>query len=228
MLTHITFLDFRIMSPYVKEVETVELDDDGNIKLGTPTKIDMKPQTLFVDFSPYRILDMMRQRYEAEARNGDDSRGEDAKKDEDTDALIERKYKEEMDCMPYLIFKNNSLERCKATSMIEVIDDYRKHTPISTLLRRTYDWGIEGIKPGEWMKTIKKSKNFKPIGSTDAAEGKSKHTEGNPPEMEGGSKRRMSTYERKGTLKPCLCRNNNLFQFTFFAKCFDYVFIPSL
>ena len=31
---------FRIMSPYVKEVETIELDDEGNIKLGTPTKIE--------------------------------------------------------------------------------------------------------------------------------------------------------------------------------------------
>lgn len=193
---------FRIMSPYVKEVETVELDDEGNIKLGTPTKIDMKPQTLFVDFSPYRILDMMRQRYEAEARNGDDSRGEDAKKD-DTDDLIERKYEEEMDCMPYLIFKDNKLERCKSTSMIEIIDDYRKHTPVSTLLKRTYDWGVEGVKPGDWMKTIKKSKRFAPLKSTAAMEGPGTHAKGEAPEMKGkdGKKitRERSTHEYEGT-----------------------------
>lgn len=203
---------FRIMSPYVKEIETVELDDEGNIKLGTPTKIDMKPQTLFVDFSPYRILDMMRQRYEAEARNGDDSRGKNAKKD-DTDELIEKKYEEEMDCMPYLIFKDNKLERCKATSMIEIIDDYRKHTPVSTLLKRTYDWGVEGVKPGDWMKTIKKSKRFAPLKSTAAMEGPGTHANGEAPEMKGkdGKKitRERSTHEYEGTYADEL---NNLAQ----------------
>lgn len=176
---------FRIMSPYVKEVETIDLDENGNIKLGEPTKIDMKPQTLFVDFHPYRILDMMRQRYEAEIKTGTDGKHDDGTKmsDAETDAMIEKMYKEEIECMPYLVFRDNKLERCSATSMIEVINDYRKHTPVSTLLKRTYDWGIEGATIGNWLSSIKKSKNFAPVGSVDAMKGKGKKSKSGTPNM---------------------------------------------
>lgn len=176
---------FRIMSPYVKEVETIDLDENGNIKLGEPTKIDMKPQTLFVDFHPYRILDMMRQRYEAEIKTGTDGKHDDGTKisDAETDDMIEKMYKEEIECMPYLVFRDNKLERCSATSMIEVINDYRKHTPVSTLLKRTYDWGIEGATIGSWLSSIKKSKNFAPVGSVDAMKGKGKKSKSGTPNM---------------------------------------------
>ena len=42
---------FRIQSPYIKEVSTIDIDENGKVYNTEPTIIDMKPQTLFVDFA---------------------------------------------------------------------------------------------------------------------------------------------------------------------------------
>ena len=57
---------FRIMNPYVKNVGTVDVDETGMPTYTGVTKINMKPQVLFVDFHPNRVVTMKARRYQSE------------------------------------------------------------------------------------------------------------------------------------------------------------------
>lgn len=98
---------FRIMTPYVKKVRSVDVGEDGNPIIGRETKVNMKPQVLFVDLHPDRNVIARRDRYQVELAVGDkverDSRGD---KIEDVDEVFDKLVEKEKGSITLLLLKD--------------------------------------------------------------------------------------------------------------------------
>ena len=109
---------FRIMTPYVKKVKSIDIDEEGKPKKGDVTKINMKPQVLFVDFLQNRIVEMKLSRYEAEfAASGEDDY---------SDRKIREKIQNEKGSMTLLLLKNGKFVSGSSADVGKIVLDIRE------------------------------------------------------------------------------------------------------
>ena len=121
---------FRIQTPYVKKLPIYEItedlkdieivkDENGDEKI---VKIDMKPQTIFVDFALDRTYSIMYER----AKTQVDAEGEKAGEDDDEgyEERIMNAIKRELECIPLIAYNGDKLVE------IEYINAYKKATEI--------------------------------------------------------------------------------------------------
>lgn len=107
---------FRIQSPYVKEVPELEVGDDLKTvyDTGEKQKIDMKPQTIFVDFCADRIFQLLYERYDKEMKvEGVDP--------DSTSEAIKKRLMREYNCLPIVVNELGKLKRIKTTNIMEKI-----------------------------------------------------------------------------------------------------------
>ena len=107
---------FRIQSPYVKEVPELEVGDDLKTVYDTGEKqmIDMKPQTIFVDFCADRIFQLLYERYDKEMKvEGVDP--------DSTSVAIKKRLEREYGCLPIVVNEMGKLKRIKTTNIMEKI-----------------------------------------------------------------------------------------------------------
>ncbi len=104
---------FRIQNQYVKEIETS--DSDGNKRIA---KIDMKPQTILVDFDPIRMFEIQG----LSTRIVSDINHQDIDLDE---AL-----KTELKFFPIITNNATGLVQVTPTNIVEVIANYNKNISI--------------------------------------------------------------------------------------------------
>ena len=107
---------FRIQSPYVKVVPELEVGDDLKTvyDTGEKQKIDMKPQTIFVDFSADRIFQLLYERYDKEMKvEGVDP--------DSTSEAIKKRLMREYNCLPIVVNELGKLKRIKTTNIMEKI-----------------------------------------------------------------------------------------------------------
>lgn len=107
---------FRIQSPYVKEVPELEVGDDLKTVYDTGEKqmIDMKPQTIFVDFCADRIFQLLYERYDKEMKvEGVDS--------DSTSVAIKKRLEREYGCLPIVVNEMGKLKRINTTNIMEKI-----------------------------------------------------------------------------------------------------------
>lgn len=107
---------FRIQSPYVKEVSELEVGDDLKTvyDTGEKQKIDMKPQTIFVDFCADRIFQLLYERYDKEMKvEGVDP--------DSTSEAIKKRLEREYGCLPIVVNEMGKLKRIKTTNIMEKI-----------------------------------------------------------------------------------------------------------
>ena len=98
---------FRIMTPYVKKVRSVDVNNDGSPIIGKETKVNMKPQVLFVDLHPDRNITARRDRYQVELAVGDKvKKDKNGNKIEDVDEAFEDLVEEEKGSITFLLMKN--------------------------------------------------------------------------------------------------------------------------
>ena len=122
---------FRIQTPYVKKLPIYEItedlkdieivkDENGDEKI---VKIDMKPQTIFVDFALDRTYSIMYER----AKTQVDAEGETEGEGDDEEGYEERimnAIKKELECIPLIAYNGDKLVE------IEYINAYKKATEI--------------------------------------------------------------------------------------------------
>ena len=109
---------FRIMTPYVKNVKSIDIDESGNPKKGDVTKVNMKPQVLFVDFLQNRIVEMKLRRYEAEAAaEGSDDYSE---------KELREKIKKEKGSITLLLLKNGKFVSGSSADVGKIVMDIRE------------------------------------------------------------------------------------------------------
>ena len=109
---------FRIMTPYVKKVKSIDIDESGNPKKGDVTKVNMKPQVLFVDFLQNRIVEMKLRRYEAEAAaEGSDDYSE---------KELREKIKKEKGSITLLLLKNGKFVSGNSADVGKIVMDIRE------------------------------------------------------------------------------------------------------
>ena len=101
---------FRIQNPYIKTVVTT----DGNDK-EKKIKINMKPQTLLVDFDPARMFRM--QEAKSEFYQGDDAKGNND---------LKRRIEEDLEISPIIYVEQDKLVRVEANSVIKAVREYSK------------------------------------------------------------------------------------------------------
>lgn len=104
---------FRIQNQYVKEVETT--DNSGNKRIA---KIDMKPQTILVDFDPIRMFEIQG----LSARIVNDINEENI----DLDEALET----ELNFFPIITYNATELVQVTPTNIVEVIANYNKNISI--------------------------------------------------------------------------------------------------
>ena len=107
---------FRIQSPYVKEVPELEVGDDLKTVYDTGEKqmIDMKPQTIFVDFCADRIFQLLYERYDKEMKvEGVDP--------DSTSVAIKKRLEREYGCLPIVVNEMGKLKRINTTNIMEKI-----------------------------------------------------------------------------------------------------------
>lgn len=121
---------FRIQSPYIKEVSTIDIDENGKVYNTEPTIIDMKPQTLFVDFSPRRMFDMTKARMFAHsgAIGGCDEEG-------DVYKMVEDTYNKETNSLPIILMENGSYRLCNGADVVKYIEDNQSRISLSKRLQ---------------------------------------------------------------------------------------------
>ena len=109
---------FRIMTPYVKKVKSIDIDEEGKPKKGDVTKINMKPQVLFVDFLQNRIVEMKLRRYEAEAASegGDDY----------SERELREKINKEKGSITLLLLKNGKFVSGSSADVGKIVMDIRE------------------------------------------------------------------------------------------------------
>lgn len=101
---------FRIQNPYVKTI--VSKAQNGNEK---KIKINMKPQTLLVDFDPARMFRM--QENKSEFYQGDDANGNND---------LKKRIEEDLEISPIIYIEEDKLVRVEATSVIKAVREYSK------------------------------------------------------------------------------------------------------
>ena len=109
---------FRIMTPYVKNVKSIDIDENGNPMKGDSTKVNMKPQVLFVDFLQNRIVEMKIRRYEAEAA----SEGS----DDYSEKELGEKIKREKGSITLLLLKNGKFVSGSSADVGKIVLDIRE------------------------------------------------------------------------------------------------------
>ena len=169
---------FRIQTPYVKEVSTLDIDDTtGKLeKTKEPTLIDMKPQTLFVDFSPRRMFDLTKRRIFAHS-GACKKIGENTKIDHrGVYGLIEDEIESEKDFLPVALMENGSIRECTSLDVANYIKDLQKDVKISKRLESLKKWPkpsdaaillMKKVKPASISKKMKE-KIDAILGETDA------------------------------------------------------------
>lgn len=109
---------FRIMTPYVKKVKSIDIDESGNPIKGDVTKVNMKPQVLFVDFLQNRIVEMKLNRYEAEfAAEGEDDY---------SDRKIREKIQNEKGSITLLLLKDGKFVSGSSADVGKIVLDIRE------------------------------------------------------------------------------------------------------
>lgn len=98
---------FRIQNPYIKVVE----HDQGKGII----KVNMKPQTLLVDFDPARMFRMQEAR--SEYYLGDDGNGNNS---------LKQRIQDDLDISPIIQISENQLSRVEASSVIDSVREYSK------------------------------------------------------------------------------------------------------
>ena len=99
---------FRIQNPYIKTV--VSKDSDGKER---EIKINMKPQTLLVDFDPARMFRMQEAKsefYQGENANGNND--------------LKRRIEEDLEISPIIYIQEDKLVRVEANSVIKAVREY--------------------------------------------------------------------------------------------------------
>ena len=109
---------FRIMTPYVKNVKSIDIDESGNPMKGESTKVNMKPQVLFVDFLQNRIVEMKLRRYEAEAT----AEGSDDYSERELRSKINR----EKGSITLLLLKNGKFVSGSSADVGKIVMDIRE------------------------------------------------------------------------------------------------------
>lgn len=99
---------FRIQNPYIKTV--VSKDSDGKEQ---EIKINMKPQTLLVDFDPARMFRM--QEAKSEFYQGDNANGNND---------LKRRIEEDLEISPIIYIQEDKLVRVEASSVIKAVREY--------------------------------------------------------------------------------------------------------
>ena len=124
---------FRIQTPYVKKLPIYEITDDlknveivkdenGDDKI---VKIDMKPQTIFVDFALDRSYSIMYERAKTQVdAEGESSHGDNEDEDEGYEERIMNAIKKELEYIPLIAYNGDKLVE------IDYINAYKKATEI--------------------------------------------------------------------------------------------------
>lgn len=100
---------FRIQNPYFKENVCKGEGEEKTIR------VNMKPQTLLVDFDPARMFRI--EELKSGYYNGDDANGNNDRKE---------RIKENLDISPIIMIANDNLVRVEPSSVIEAVRDYSK------------------------------------------------------------------------------------------------------
>lgn len=98
---------FRIQNPYIKGVE----QDQGKGLI----KVNMKPQTLLVDFDPARMFRMQEAR--SEYYMGDDGNGNNS---------LKQRIQDDLEISPIIQISEDHLTRVEASSVIKAVREYSK------------------------------------------------------------------------------------------------------
>lgn len=101
---------FRIQNPYIKSIFCT--DTDGKEK---KIKINMKPQTLLVDFDPARMFRM--QEMKSEFYQGEDANGNDG---------LKSRIEKDLEISPIIYIDEGKLARVNASSIIKAVREYSK------------------------------------------------------------------------------------------------------
>lgn len=101
---------FRIQNPYIKTV--LQKNQNGKDR---KIKINMKPQTLLVDFDPARMFRMQEAKsefYQGNHANGNNN--------------LERRIEDDLDISPIIQINEDKLVRVEASSVIKAVREYSK------------------------------------------------------------------------------------------------------
>ncbi len=101
---------FRIQNPYIKTI--LSKDQNGVVK---KIKINMKPQTLLVDFDPARMFRM--QEAKSEFYQGNDANGNNN---------LKQRIEDELEISPIIHVDEEKLVRVEASSVINAVREYSK------------------------------------------------------------------------------------------------------
>ncbi len=101
---------FRIQNPYIKTI--LSKDQEGKEK---KIKINMKPQTLLVDFDPARMFRM--QEAKSEFYQGDNANGNND---------LKKRIQEDLEISPIIYIEKDKLVRVEANSVIKAVREYSK------------------------------------------------------------------------------------------------------
>ena len=124
---------FRIQTPYVKKLPIYEITDDlKNVEIVKDEngddkiiKIDMKPQTIFVDFALDRTYSIMYERAKTQVdAEGESSHGDNEDEDEGYEERIMNAIKKELEYIPLIAYNGDKLVE------IDYINAYKKATEI--------------------------------------------------------------------------------------------------
>lgn len=98
---------FRLQNQYVKEY----VDEDGNV-----IKYNMKPQTLLVDFDPYRMFALQEKKskiYNVNVENGGNSE-------------LEERIKNELRISPIITMNKNKIVEIEPRNIMDAVSQYSR------------------------------------------------------------------------------------------------------
>ena len=105
---------FRIQNPYVRTIIS-EDKSSGNSSKEKIIKINMKPQTLLVDFDPSRMFRM--QETKSQFYNGDNANGNND---------LKRRIQDDLEISPIIYVSEDKLTRVEANSIVRAVREYSK------------------------------------------------------------------------------------------------------
>lgn len=99
---------FRLQNQYVKEY----IGDNGNV-----IKYNMKPQTLLVDFDPYRMFSLQEQKSKIYNVNIEEA----------GNSLLEERLKNELRVSPIIAINKNKIVKIEPKNIMEAVSEYSKN-----------------------------------------------------------------------------------------------------
>ena len=102
---------FRIQNQYVKEIE-----EDTNKKEKRTAKIDLKPQTILVDFDPLRMFEL--QGLSTRIVNNIDK---------NSNIQLDKAIKRELEFFPIISYNANKIVKVTPNNIVELISEYNKN-----------------------------------------------------------------------------------------------------